>query len=119
MRARLITKGSEKAALLKRLSDERVSLMFFYEDAPPASIPHEPVGDEVWLVHPPYEHDQLEKWLYLGNWQAISPGNRAYRPFDSFKSQPAEIDARLREAGVKLLIDSFHDDVEWNVIEDT
>lgn len=119
MKARVITKDSERAALLKRLSDEGVSLMFFYEEAPPASIPHEAVGDEVWLIHPPYGHDQLEKWLYLGNWQAISPGNRAYRPFNSFKSDAAEIAVRLREAGVKLLIDSFHDDREWHVIEDT
>lgn len=119
MKARVITKDSEKAALLKRLSDERVSLMVFYEDAPPASIPHEIVGDEAWLIHPPYEHDHLKTWLYLGNWQAISPGSLAYRPFNSFKSDAAEIDARLREAGVKLLIDSFHDDREWHVIEDT
>lgn len=115
----MVTNDREKAALIKRLSDERLSLMLFYEEAPPASISHDTVNDETWLIHPPYEHGQLEKWLYLGNWQAIYPGNRDYRPFNSFKSKAAEIDARMQEAGIKLLIDSFHDDIEWHVIEKT
>jgi len=114
----VITKDSEKAALIRRLSDQGISLMVFYDDAPPASISHDTVNSYTWLVHAPYEYEQLEKWLYPGNWQAIHPGNPSYRPFNSFKTKTAELDALLREAGIKLLIDSFHDDIEWNVIEE-
>jgi len=119
MKARIITNDREKADLLKRLSDQRIALMFFYEDEPPTSIAHNRVADQTWLVHPPYEYSELEKWLYLGNWHAIYPSNQNYLPFNSFKSKTDEIETRLREAGVKLLIDSFHDDIEWHVIEET
>ncbi len=92
--------------------------MFFYEETPGEDLPHEKVAESVVLLHPPYNYETLEKWLYLGNWQAIFPGNREYQPFNTFKTKDLEIERRMRDAKVTLIIDSFHDDIEWNVIEE-
>ena len=91
--------------------------MFFYDEAPGEHIRHDRVSESAFLVHPPYDYETLEKWLYLGNWQAVSPGSFAYQPINTFKSKPTEIEQRMAEADVTLLIDSFHDDVDWNVFE--
>lgn len=60
----------------------------------------------------------MEKWLYLGNWQAVFPANREYQPFNTFRAKNSEIEKRMTEFHIKLIIDSFPDDIEWNVIED-
>ena len=119
MRVKVLTKDPDKQALIKRLSDQKVPLMFFYEEEPSESVPHERVDEFITLVRSPYDYDTLEKWLYLGNWQAISPGNRAYQPFNTFKCKNTEIEQRMKEANAKIIIDSFHDNIEWNVIEET
>ncbi len=119
MQVKTLIKDQEKRALIKRLSDQKVSLMFFYEEEPGESVPHERVDEFITFIHPPYDYETLEKWLYLGNWQAISPGNNAYRPFNTFKSENSEIEQRMKEFKAKIIIDSFHDDIEWNVIEET
>ena len=77
------------------------------------------MSDFIILVHPPYDYETLEKWLYTGNWQAISPGNKDYQPFDTFKTEIDDIEQRMKEAKAEIVIDSFHDDIEWNVIEET
>ena len=82
-------------------------------------MPHERACESITLVHPPYDHETLEKWLYVGNRQAISPGNKDYRPFSTFKAKNSDIEQRMKEANAKIIIDSFHDDIEWNVIEET
>ncbi|NJA06743.1 hypothetical protein HC024_13585 [Methylococcaceae bacterium WWC4] len=119
MKARVLTKDSEKQALIKCLSDRNVSLMFFYEEELGEGTPHEKAGKFITLVRPPYNYGQFEKWLYLGNWQAIFPANKKYQPFNTFKTKGPEIEKRMNEAKVTLIIDSFHDDIEWNVIEKT
>ena len=93
--------------------------MFFYEEEPEKNIPHEKVAESITLIHPPYDYDKLEKWLYYGNWHAMYPSNKDYEPFNTFKTKEREIERRMKEANVKLIIDSFHDDIEWNVIEET
>lgn len=119
MRAKIITKDLEKQALIRRLSDLKMPLMFFYEEEPAESFSHERVNEYITLVHPPYDYKTLEKWLYLGNWQAIFPANKEYQPFNTFKEKDPEITQRMNEAKLKLIIDAFHDNHEWNVIEET
>lgn len=119
MQARIVTRESEKRALIGRLSNEKCALMFFYEEPPGDDIPHESVSESITLIHPPYDYEKLEKWLYLGNWQAIFPGNKNYEPFNTFKTSGAEIGQIMKGSKLKLIIDSFHDDIEWNVIEET
>ena len=119
MRARILKKESDKQALISRLSNEGCPLMFFYEEEPEENIPHERVAESITLVHPPYDYETLERWLYLGNWHAIYPSNKDYKPFNTFKTKDSDIEQRMKEASVKVIIDSFHDDIEWNVIEET
>lgn len=118
MRARMLKKESEKRELIEHLSSEKCPLMFFYEEAPGDDVPYESVSECITLVHPPYDYETLEKWLYLGNWQAIFPANEDYQPFNTFKAKDTELEKRITEAKLKIIIDSFHDDIEWNVIEE-
>src|SRR5438034_11707256 len=119
MKARILRKESDKQALISRLSNEGCTLMFFYEEEPAEDVLHERVAESITLVHPPYDYEVLEKWLYLGNWQAIFPSNKDYQPFNTFKAKDSDIEQRMKGANVKLIVDSFHDDIEWNVIEET
>lgn len=112
MRAKVLTKDAEKKALISDLSDRNWPLMFFYEEEPAASLPHERVGEFITVVHPPYNYETLEKWLYLGNWQAVFPANEEYEPFDTFKTKPSEIEKRMSDAKLSIIIDSFHDNIE-------
>lgn len=118
MQTRILKKDSEKQALIRRLSDEGRTLMFFYEEEPGEDVPHERVSASITEVHPPYDYETLEKWLYLGNWQAIFPSNKNYRPFNTFRSSAADTEQRMQQAKIKLIVDSFHDDIEWKVIEE-
>ena len=93
--------------------------MFFFEEEPGKDVPHERVSESITLVTPPYNYEMLEKWLYPGNWQAIFPGNKSYQPFNTFKAEGTEIEKRMKAANIRLIVDSFHDDIEWNVIEET
>jgi hypothetical protein len=118
MRANILKKESDKQELISRLSNERRILMFFDEEVPGEDLPHKKVSESITLVPAPYNYETLEKWLYLGNWQAIFPGNKSYQPFNTFKTDRVEIEKRMKEAKVKLIVDSFRDDIEWNVIKD-
>jgi hypothetical protein len=119
MRVKILTKDSDKQVLIKRLADQKMALMFFYEEEPGEGVLHEKVDEFITLVHPPYDYDTLEKGLYLGNWQAVFPSHRHCKPFNTFKAKDSEIEQRMSEAKVKLVIDSFHDDINWNVIEES
>jgi hypothetical protein len=119
MRAKVLTKDAEKKALINVLSNRNWPLMFFYEEEPGASVLHERVGEFITVVHPPYDYETLEKWLYLGNWQAIFPANKDYEPFNTFKAKAWEIEKRMSDAKLRLIIDSFHDNIDWNVIQET
>ena len=116
MQLKILTTESDKQALLDQLSGAGYALMFFYDEAPDNNVPHEKIAPAITLIQPPYSYARLEKWLRLGNWQAIFPGNKDYKPFDTFKTPAHDIETRMKEAGVKLIIDSFHDNIEWNVI---
>ena len=119
MRARILTREAEKQALIGRLSNDNYVLMIFYEEPPGDDIRHESVSKFITLIHPPYDYKKLKKWLYLGNWHAIFPANEHYQPFNTFKANGPEIEQTMKESQLKLVIDSFHDDIEWNVIEET
>jgi hypothetical protein len=118
MKIRILKKDSEKKALISQLSNEKRTLMFFYEEVPGKDLRHERVSELITLVHPPYDYETLEKWLYLGNWQAIYPSNKDYKPFDTFRTKKPDIEQIIKEAKITLIIDSFHDDTEWNIIEE-
>jgi len=119
MYARILESDFDKAALIKRLSDKRHSLMVFFEDQPGPKLSFEKVSETITLLNPPYEYEALKDWLYLGDWQGIFPASRSFQPFDTFRTEESVIEQRMKEAHVELIIDSFHDDIEWKVIEIT
>ena len=116
MRTTTLTNDLDKQALVQRLSDQNSPLMFFYEEAPGENLQYEKVDKGIHIVHPPYDYKSLEKWLYLGNWQAVFPASREYKPFDTFKTENGEIKRLMNDSKLLLIIDSFHDDTVWNVI---
>jgi len=119
MQSLVTRKKSEKKALIEKLSDANYSLMFFYEEQPDAGLNSEHIGESVNVIHPPYDYDSLKKWLYCGNWQAIYPPNKAFEPFDTFRTSDVEIQNIMQKFGVQLIIDSFPDDIEWKVVDET
>jgi hypothetical protein len=119
MQSRVTRKESEKKALIEKLSGANYSLMFFYDEPPDVELSTEPIGENVNVIHPPYNYDSLERWLYCGNWQAIYPPNKAFEPFDAFRTSDVEIQNIMQKFGVKLIIDSFPDDIEWKLMDET
>jgi hypothetical protein len=119
MRSRLIRHASEKADLIKRLSDAGVDLAIRYEEPPDAhsKLTYTLRSDGAVVVTAPYDYDSLEAWLYCGNWDAFHPPVFGFPGIDTFRARPAEIEAVCERSGVALLIDSLHDDIEWNVVE--
>jgi hypothetical protein len=117
MQSKILKKETDKEALIRRLSAEQCSLMVFYEETPPAHIAHQKLNEFIFLLHPPYDYQILEQWLYIGNWQAIFPPNENYKFFNTFRTKNVEIKQRMLVDNISLIIDSFHDNIEWNVIE--
>jgi hypothetical protein len=119
MRTRIIKRTSEKADLIRRLSDEGFDLAIFPEEPPGADskLEYELRPDGVVIVSAPYDYDSLSDWLYCGNWLACHPHAEGFRPIDTFRMKPEQIAAACDRFGIALLIDSFHDDIEWNVID--
>jgi hypothetical protein len=117
MTSRITKKEADKRDVICALSDKGRSLLFFYEETPGPKLGHERLRDGVFLVRPPYTYEALEKWLNLGNWQAIHPPVTGYNPIDSFRMHPLVVEHHLDANGVIFLIDSFHDKIEWNVVE--
>ena len=118
MRTRILERESDKKALINRLSNGKRSLMVFCEEPPEPNLTFERVSESITLIHPPYDYGTLEKWLYLGNWQAIFPPNKDYQPFDTFRTDESVIEQRMKQGKIEMIIDSFHDNIEWNVIEE-
>lgn len=119
MRVNVIKKRQDKQELIDKLSAQNITLMFFYDEDPEDKLSYEKVGEDIYLIHPPYYYKTLKNWLYLGNWQAVVPSNTQYKPFDTFRTKEKEIEKQMDAFGISLIIDSFHDNIEWKVIEKT
>lgn len=117
MKRTILKKESSKRALINRLSADGNNLLIFFDDLADVPSTVEVVKEGVAIVSPPYDYESLEKWWYYGNWQAVSPVNQEYRPFDTFKSTDQDIECALHDNRLTIIIDCFHDDVEWNVAE--
>lgn len=119
MKKKIIKNESEKILLFNRLSNDNISLMFFFDEIPDKEIHHEILAGNIFLVHPPFDYNILQKWLYPGNWQAIYPANAAYKPINTFKMKSSDIENTMNSYSLDLIIDSFHDNIEWCIIEKT
>jgi hypothetical protein len=117
MKRTILKTESSKQELINRLSDDGNKLLVFFDDLADAPSTVNVVEEGVAIVSPPYDYESLERWWYYGNWQAVSPVNQEYIPFDTFKSTDQNIECALQDNQLSIIIDCFHDDVEWNVAE--
>ena len=95
----------------------RLSILFFYDEEPEGCHNCQTIDKSRILVSPPFDYPGLRRWLSSGNWQAIYPANQEFEPIDTFRTQITEMIRRMKASGICLIIDSFHDDTEWNVLE--
>ena len=117
MRSHIITRDEDKRELIERLSNEGADLALFCDDLAEALPNSIEARESVSIVRAPYNFDELERSWYYGNWCLIHPANIDFSPIDTFRSPSAKIDQAMRSYGVTLLIDSFHDNIEWKVHE--
>ena len=109
-----------KSDILSALSQKDCALLFSYEEPPfeyleKTGVKVEKIREDGYVVHPPYSHEALTRWLYLGNWQAIHPVQPEFIGIDTFRKSVQDVERQMRQYGVTVLIDSFHDDTDWNV----
>jgi len=116
---RTITYHREKAEFISNVSQENREMLFLYDEDPRDYLPEEirlqRFDQRKYIIYPPYSYEPLMKWLQPGNWQAVSPAIESYAFVDSFRSSYESIQNHLENHRVELMIDSFHDDIEWNV----
>ena len=117
MTSRIITKDKDKRALISRLSEAGAELALFYDDVPETLPRNTEVRDGVAIIPAPYDFDELEKFWNYGNWNLISPAKTDYKPLNTFKLSDSEIAQAMSLRGLSLIIDSFHDNIEWKVHE--
>ena len=108
----------DKIECLAACSGDGLPLVFFYDEDPNDFLgnpnPVRRIGENKYLVSPPYRHEELSPWLRFGNWQAVYPENADYDySFNTFKSSEQEIEQFMSAHSIELLIDSFYDDTEW------
>ena len=125
MITKIYTKNDkEKSQLINGFSMKNYSLMIFFDEPPNdflkkeisnGKINIEKIEDGVFKVKPPYTYELLTKWLYYGNWQAIYPPKNNFQGMDTFRKKEEDVKNHLMASGIEMLIDSFHDDIEWNV----
>ena len=108
-----------KRNLIEELSQKGHPLLFFYDELPSdylkGDIKVDAAGKYRYIVNPPYSYDVLERWLYLGNWQAVYPPKTEFIGVDTFRKSVQDVEKQMHQYGVLILIDSFHDDIDWNV----
>ena len=117
MTSRVITKDKDKRALISRLSEAGAELALFYDDLPETLPRNTEVREGVAIISAPYDFDELEKLWAYGNWNLISPVKTDYEPLNTFKLSDSEIAQAMSLHGLSLVIDSFHDNIEWKVHE--
>ena len=106
----------EKARLIRSLSNAGVSLTIGFDEPIDVDLKHEINSNGTVTVFPPYDYATLEKWLYTGNWLAYHPNNIDFKGFDIFRASDDIIATQMNEFGFTILIDSFHDDIEWKIV---
>ena len=117
MKIQIFKSEHEKRGLIQRLSNDGIELAVYFDEDPDGSFSYRAIRPGLLVVVPPFDFDVLEQWWYYGNWQAIAPVSPGYEPFDTFRSSETKIKRCLEVHNLSMIIDSFHDDAEWNVIE--
>jgi hypothetical protein len=115
----VITKDKEKRALISKLSEAHAELALFYDDLQEPLPRAKQIRHGVAVMFAPYDFDELEKSWKYGNWNLIAPANTAYAFLDTFRLSDSEIAHAMQLHGLSLILDSFHDNIEWKVNENS
>ncbi|MFM2448330.1 MAG: hypothetical protein RIS44_780 [Pseudomonadota bacterium] len=73
------------------------------------------VSPGIWRVPRGATGEELLSWLYMGNWQLYVAEEALPTLPDLCRAGLTEVASFIRESGVVLVIDSFHDDSSWTV----
>lgn len=115
----LIAKDTEKRDLISGCSCKNREILVLFDENPydylSDDISVQKIEENKYLIQPPYIYEELSKWLHYGNWQAISPAISSYEFIDSFRTSSEVVRKHLTNHKIELMVDSFHDDIEWNV----
>lgn len=108
---------SERSPLFQKLSDSGKELTLRYDEEPIdyngiENVAIQQTGSHEHLIRPPFTYDFLSDWLSFGNWTAFTPAVKGLPNIDSFRKEEEALNL-LSEFGIEVLIDSFHDDVNW------
>lgn len=92
---------------------------FVRYDEPPSEIPQLEGAAEVsvntWRLPTRALGSVVLSWLYMGNWQLYVADAPVAAIPDLCRSSDVEVEQFVVDAGVSVVIDSFHDDVSWVV----
>lgn len=119
MISRIISVDREKRELINRLSVAKADLALFYGDFEDLPSGLTRVTQDVAIIHPPFVFDELEAFWSYGNWNLVGPARLDWRFMDTFRLGDEEIGKAMRNHKVELVVDSFHDNIEWRVCEVT
>ena len=117
MKSHIVKKDRAKRALINRLSAAKVKLKIYFEDLDEGPSFVELTKPGIANILPPYDYDELESWWYVGNWILVAPNTATIDPVNCFRMSDRELSQLMESQQVSLLIDCFHDDIEWKVCE--
>lgn len=117
MKCTTLKDEARKRELIEWLSKAGKELAVYCDEPPGGALKFTRVREGLVVVSPPYEYDTLAQWWYMGNWQAVTPPAVDFEPLITFRATNDQIQQHAARHGVSLIIDSFHDNAEWNVIE--
>lgn len=117
MTSRIITKDQDRRAVLQKLSAAGEDLALFCEDFEATTPRAKRVRAGVATLSAPFNFDELERCWYCGNWNLIAPAKTDFEPLDTFRQSDAQIAHVMQLHGLVVLVDSFHDNIEWKVHE--
>jgi hypothetical protein len=84
-----------------------------YEENPEGFDGTDQVEPQLWLLPFGVSGEAMLDWLYLGNWQLTVCASPPKENPDFCRSPDADVAEYVRKSGVRVVIDSFHDDVSW------
>ena len=117
MKIEIVSGENRKRAIIERLSRNGAELGIYIDEEPRDTFKWKKLDNGAIAIVPPYDYGVLSEWWYVGNWQAVSPPSLGYSPVDTFRTPDEEIEERFKAGGLTVLIDSFHDDTDWKVVE--
>jgi hypothetical protein len=92
---------------------------FVHYDGPPTQYPElsevYEVAPHIWRLPKKAPAAVVLSWLHMGNWQRYVSDAPINQLRDLCRATDSEVEEFVRDSGVAIVIDSFHDDASWVV----